>query len=186
MYRRGSKLFFVTPLTEFLFLIKKFMIQKGGNNFAFIDSQNVYQGTKELGWRLDWHRFRIYLREKYEVSRAYLFLGYIPKNEKMYKLLENADFVLCFKKVTNVHGEIKGNVDVNLTLKAILEKDNYDQAILVTSDGDFYPLVEYLTSINKLYTILSPCETTCSKLLKESAKKRIYFMQRLKDKIGQK
>ncbi len=51
------------------------------NNFAFIDSQNVHLGIATLGWKLDWRRFRVYLQEHYGVSRAYLFIGYVPENQ---------------------------------------------------------------------------------------------------------
>lgn len=54
-----------------------------GGNYAFIDSQNVNLGIRELGWQLDFARFRIYLKEKYGVSRAYIFIGYLPGNEHL-------------------------------------------------------------------------------------------------------
>ncbi|OGH64257.1 MAG: hypothetical protein A2821_02035 [Candidatus Magasanikbacteria bacterium RIFCSPHIGHO2_01_FULL_41_23] len=59
-------------------------MKKEGSNFAFIDNQNIYQGVRELGWYLDWRKFRRYLLEKYEVEKAYLFLGYLPENDKLY------------------------------------------------------------------------------------------------------
>jgi hypothetical protein len=34
------------------------------NNYAFIDSQNLNLGIRILGWKLDYARFRIYLKEK--------------------------------------------------------------------------------------------------------------------------
>ena len=47
------------------------------NNYTFIDSQNLNLGIQSLGWRLDYRRFRIYLKEKYDITVAYLFLGFI-------------------------------------------------------------------------------------------------------------
>lgn len=41
------------------------------SNFAFIDGQNVNLGIGDLGWKLSWRRFRVYLEEHYGVSRAY-------------------------------------------------------------------------------------------------------------------
>jgi hypothetical protein len=52
-------------------------MQKLLNNYAFIDGQNVYRGIKELGWKIDWTRFRRYLKEKYAIGTAYVFLGYV-------------------------------------------------------------------------------------------------------------
>lgn len=44
-------------------------------NAAFIDAANLYQAIKDLGWALDYRKFRRYLAEKYQVGKAYLFIG---------------------------------------------------------------------------------------------------------------
>jgi hypothetical protein len=49
-------------------------MQKKANNYAFIDSQNVNLAIRDQGWKLDWKRFRIYLKEKYGVTKAFLFI----------------------------------------------------------------------------------------------------------------
>ncbi|MDZ7291648.1 MAG: hypothetical protein ONB44_17400 [candidate division KSB1 bacterium] len=54
-------------------------------NYAFIDSQNLHLGMQELGWRLDYRKFRVYLEEKYGVRKAYLFLGFLPENQNFYR-----------------------------------------------------------------------------------------------------
>jgi len=38
-------------------------MKKIENNFAFIDGQNLNLGIQELGWKLDFSRFRQYLKE---------------------------------------------------------------------------------------------------------------------------
>ena len=40
------------------------MSKKSIKNYAFIDGQNVNLAIRDLGWRLDFKRFRIYLKEK--------------------------------------------------------------------------------------------------------------------------
>lgn len=54
------------------------------NNYAFIDSQNLNLGIKSQGWQLDFRKFRQYLRSKYKVTKAYLFIGHVADNEKLY------------------------------------------------------------------------------------------------------
>jgi hypothetical protein len=44
------------------------------NNIAFIDSQNLHLGTMSENWKIDFQRFRVYLREKFGVTEAYVFL----------------------------------------------------------------------------------------------------------------
>ncbi|MEK7138906.1 MAG: NYN domain-containing protein [Patescibacteria group bacterium] len=154
------------------------------NNFAFIDSQNLNLGIQSLGWALDFKRFRKYLQEKYHVKTAYLFVGYIQENQDLYSSLQKAGYVLIFKPVFPNHdGEVKGNVDADLVLQVMIEYPNYDKAIIVTSDGDFYSLVKYLYDNKKLKFVMSPYVKTCSKLLKKSAKEKIVFMANLREKL---
>lgn len=154
------------------------------NNFAFIDSQNLNLGTQELGWNLDFKRFRIYLKEKYKVSKAYLFIGYLPENQDLYNSLQEYGYVLIFKPVLkSKDGDVKGNVDAELVLQAMIDYNNYDKAIIVTSDGDFYCLVNYLYNQNKLEKVISPNREKCSVLLRRAAKEKIVFMNNLKKKL---
>ncbi len=157
------------------------------NNYAFIDSQNLNLGIQSLGWKLDFLRFRKYLKDKYGVNTAYLFIGYMTENQDLYSSLQKNGFVLIFKPtIQNKIGEVKGNVDAELVLQAMIDYKNYDKAIIVSSDGDFYCLVKYLYERNKLKTILSPYTKTCSILLKKSAKEKIVFMDNLKNKLSYK
>ena len=114
-------------------------------NYAFIDSQNLNLGTARLGWKLDYGRFRVYLRDKFGVTTAYMFIGYMPENQQLYSSLQKCGYVLVFKPVLQrKDGKVKGNVDAELVLQAMIDYGAYDQAIIVTSDGDFHCLVKYL------------------------------------------
>lgn len=155
------------------------------NNFAFIDAQNVHLGIKSLGWELDWEKFRIHLKDTYSVTTAYLFIGFLDSNQELYSMLQKVGYIIVFKPIIfDREGRVKGNCDADLVLHAILEKDNFDKAVIVTSDGDFYSLVRYLYQNKKLLTVLSPYVGTCSKLLKREAKEKIYSMDNLQKKIG--
>lgn len=154
------------------------------NNYAFIDSQNLNLGIQSLGWKLNYQRFRIYLREKYNVKVAYLFIGYIPEHQDLYSALQEFGYVLVFKPtLPDKNGDVKGNVDADLVLQAMLDYDKYDKAVIVTSDGDFYSLVKYLYKQNKLKFVMSPYVKTCSALLKKTAKEKMIFMANLKQKL---
>lgn len=67
------------------------------NNYAFIDSQNLNLGVRDQGWKLDFKRFRVYLKDKYHVQKAFLFIGYVPGNESLYTGLQHADYIVVFK-----------------------------------------------------------------------------------------
>ena len=159
---------------------------KKENNFAFIDSQNLNLGIQELGWSLDFRKFRIYLREKHRAGKAYLFIGYLSEQQNLYRSLQEYGYVLIFKPILkNSDGEVKGNVDADLVLQAMRDYKNeeFDQAIIVTSDGDFYCLIEYFYKRNKLKFVISPNKDKCSLLLRKKAKEKIIFLDNLKKRL---
>ena len=158
---------------------------KKSRNYAFIDAQNVHKGIETLRWKLDWFKFRRYLRDKYSIVVAYIFIGFIPQNQDLYTELQKAGYVLVFKPVIfDTGGKPKGNCDADLVLHALIEKENYNKAVLISSDGDFYSLVKYLVENDKLVMVLSPYVRTCSTLLKKEAKGKINYMDNLRRKIG--
>ena len=160
-------------------------MNKYENNYAFIDSENLYKGVSCLGWKLDYRKFRIYLKHKYHVSKAFLFIGFIPENANLYRLLQEGGYILVFKPtLINKDGTSKGNVDAELVLHTMIQYPNYDKAILVTSDGDFGCLAEYLYSEEKLKTVLSPSYKKCSALLKIQAKEKIVFLDSMNPKLA--
>lgn len=154
------------------------------NNYAFIDSQNLNLAILDQGWKLDFARFRIYLREKYSVSQAYLFIGYILGNQSLYTSLQEMGFIVIFKPtLTYTDGQIKGNVDAELVLHTMIEYPNYDKAVIVTGDGDFYCLVDHLFKKDKLLRLLIPNANKYSRLLKPFAPNAIDFMNNLRQKL---
>ncbi len=157
------------------------------NNYAYIDGQNLYLSIKILGWKIDWKRFRVYLKENYLIERAFLFIGYIDGNNNLYSRLQDAGFICIFKPVLKYkNGIIKGNVDTELVLHTMIHFKDFKKAVLITGDGDFYCLVQYLLEKDKLKTVLVPNRDKYSALLKKFAKKNIAFMNDLKNLIGEK
>jgi len=153
-------------------------------NYAFIDSQNLNLGISKLNWKLDFKKFRVYLEEKYKVSHAFMFVGFLPENQDLYSSLQKAGYILIFKPVLfDGEKKPKGNVDADLVLQAMIEYNNYEQALIISSDGDFYCLVKYLYEQGKLARVMSPYVKNCSKLLEKTAKEKIVFMDNLKNKL---
>ncbi len=140
--------------------------------------------VKGLGWSLDWRRFRIYLAEKYHVSVAYYFIGFVEGNEDLYISLQKAGFTLVFKPtLKQKDGSIKGNCDAELVLQAMIDQDKYDRAIIATGDGDFYCLAKYLLSIGKLKAVMIPNMHRYSALLKKVGGDHLIFMNDLRKKL---
>lgn len=145
--------------------------------YAFIDSQNLNLGTSKdiyrhrkliyKGWKLDFRKFRRYLTDKFRVSKALLFIGYIKQNKKLYRRLKTSGYELVFKPtVGNNQGKPKGNVDAELVLySAAIEYTHYDKAVIVSGDGDFRCLYEFLEKKHKLLAVVIPNRYSESSLL---------------------
>lgn len=140
------------------------------NNYAFIDSQNLNLGVRSQGWNLDFAKFRVYLKDKYHVEKAFLFIGFIEDNQPLYTYLQKAGYICIFKPTLRTSGhkkiKVKGNVDAELVLHTMIEYKNYDKAIIVSGDGDFHCLVEYLDEKNKLLKVIVPNKKYSSLLRK--------------------
>jgi len=156
------------------------------NNYAFIDSQNLNLGIRDQGWSLDFARFRRYLTDKYKVKKAFLFIGRVSGNESLYENLKRYGYVCIFKPTLEYKdGTTKGNCDAELVLQAMIEYPNYDKAIIVTGDGDFYCLAKYLLEMGKLKNVLIPNRLKFSALLKWGVFRPFsHYMNELESKLG--
>ncbi|HEX9721921.1 MAG TPA: NYN domain-containing protein [Candidatus Paceibacterota bacterium] len=147
-------------------------MRKNENNFAYIDGANLYRGIMGLGWELNYRRFRVWLREKYAVQTAYLFIGLIPKYKELYRYLQETGFTLVYKEVVyDGDGKAKGNCDADLVLNIVRDayEEKFDKAVIVSSDGDFAGLIAFLKERSRLLVVLSPHpKEKCSILIKRT------------------
>jgi len=124
------------------------MTEETGPNVAFVDGQNLHLGTRESGWSVDHIKFRTYLAEKYHVSEAYYFLGFVSGDEQdLYDNLQKAGFVLSFREHSpTLRGTKKGNVDSDIVF------------------GVMKKLVDYLVKKGKFGKMLFPNRASASSL----------------------
>ncbi len=154
-------------------------------NYAYIDGNNLHKGVKDLGWIIDYFRLRSWLIQKYQVSRAYIFLGYVAGNQRLYEKLRRSGFVLVFKSLTyQAEGKFKGNCDAELVLQAVVDyyENRFDGAILISGDGDFACLAMFLLTKKVLKTIVVPNKRSCSYLIKR-IQTRLLFLNDFKAKL---
>lgn len=161
------------------------------NNIALIDGQNLYLGTTEAEkkWTVDLMKFRIYLKKKYQVEKAYYFLGYVNNNfQNLYDKIQEAGFILKFREHNTVMlGKKKGNVDTDIVfdiMKKLYKKDNFDKIILVSGDGDYKKLVDFLIEENRFKKILFPNKKFASSLYKNITRVYFDYLENLRNKIS--
>ena len=181
------RLFKFSVCGDFYNSIKSKNMKRTGNNYAFIDSQNLNLAIRDQGWELDFRRFRRYLADKYGVTKAFLFIGYVPTNQTLYTSLQEYGYILIFKPTLILgNGKVKGNVDAELVLHAMIEYPNYEKAVIVSGDGDFHCLIKYLKGRKKLEKLIIPNQRKFSSLLREFIPNEVVFMNNLKHKLGYK
>lgn len=143
-------------------------------NYAFIDSQNLNLGIQKMGWKLSWQKFYDFLQKQYNVDKAFLFIGYMPDNVELYEQMHELGYFIVLKPTLEMFKNpagteepkskeqedkkpaVKGNTDAELVLYAVKEMPNYNKAVIVSGDGDFFSLVEYLDQQGKLEKLLAP------------------------------
>jgi len=154
-------------------------LKNKNNNFAYIDGANLNKALNDLGWILDYKRFRVWLSEKYGVKHAYIFIGMIPRYKNLYKYLQESGFTLIFKEVVyDGIGKPKGNCDADFVLQLVRDvyENKFNKSVVVSSDGDYASLIKFLMDKNKLEIILSPSiQKKCSILLKRTNAKISYI-----------
>ncbi len=152
------------------------MAENTENNYAFIDGQNLNAGIESAGWKIDHKKFREYLKETLGVKRAYIFIGFMEEHQVLYNTLQEAGFILHFKPlIRREDSVIKGNVDADMVLQAMIDIDRYDKAVIVSGDGDFAGLIRHLAGTNKLKQVIIPNREKYSSLFKRLEEYNKYF-----------
>ncbi len=162
-------------------------------NIAFIDGQNLYMATttNDKPWLIDLARFRVYLAQKYHVGQAYYHLGYVNEDHQdLYEEIQKAGFILKFREHNSAMvGKKKGNVDSDIIfsiMKRIYKKVDFDNIVLVSGDGDYKMLVDFLIEEDRFEKILFPARKNRSSLYKALSNKFMVYLddKDIKNKIG--
>lgn len=162
-------------------------------NIAVIDGQNLYMSTaknQDNPWQIDLARFRIYLQQKYHVADAYYFLGCVDDaNQDLYEQIQKAGFILVFRKHNTIMvGKKKGNVDTDIVfhiMKKLYKKEDFEKVVLISGDGDYKILVDFLIEENRFLKILFPNRRFASSLYKTLGSEYFDYLENpsIKDKI---
>lgn len=144
-------------------------------NYAFIDGQNLHLGTTNADepWKVNLARFRNYLHAKYNVEKAFYYLGYVQEGEdiqKLYERIQTAGFLLVFRQHNAAMlGKKKGNVDSDIIfsiMKRLYTHEDFNKVVLVSGDGDYKMLVDFLIAEERFEKILFPNSAYRSSLYK--------------------
>ena len=114
---------------------------------------------------------------KIQSRQCVLIYWTVPSRTSFYEHLQESGYILVFKQTVSVGGNIKGNCDAELVLKTVSDfyLQTVSSAILITGDGDFGCLVEFLQKHKAIRCVISPDENKCSILLRNKNTEMIFL-----------
>jgi uncharacterized LabA/DUF88 family protein len=169
------------------------------NNYAYIDGVNLHltYESADFDWKVDYNKLLNYLQKKYGVIVAHYFLGNTASTKPIYEKLSSYGYNIklkepspyrdkekvcpyCNKVIEPETQKYKADVDSYMTMQIMADMNDFDKAIIVTSDGDFDEIVKMLLNRDKLRLVFAPCREGCSKLLQRVAVDKIAYIDDFK------
>lgn len=140
---------------------------------VLVDAANMYHSAKNL------YKRRVNFKEVLKTAVAerqlvraiaYVIRGAANEDEEnFFEALSNQGFEVVIKDLQVFHGGArKADWDVGIAIDAIKLSDSVDVVVLVSGDGDYVPLVEYLQAAKGCRVeIMAFRQTTSSKLIEQ-------------------
>ncbi len=161
-----------------------------GKVYVFIDASNIYHSFKKLGWKIDFLKLKNYLENSLKLVRIYYYSAYDPdysKQRKFLDFLEMVGYIVRKKKVKFIKdvnsergGFHKGNLDVELAIDAVHNRDDFQSCVLFSGDSDFEALIKYLKEYRKNCVVISTKDHVSIELLKQA---KFIDLKKLKEQI---
>lgn len=141
---------------------------------VFIDVANLYHSAKNLyHGRVNYQELMKNLVGNRQLIRA---MAYVVKSEtavgeaSFFEALEKTGLELRVKDLqVYADGTKKGDWDVGLAVDAIRMADFLDVVVLVTGDGDYLPLIDYLKYGLGRYVEVAAFQRSASAKIQEAA-----------------
>ncbi|MBI4771147.1 MAG: NYN domain-containing protein [Chloroflexi bacterium] len=132
---------------------------------VFVDGANMFYAQREARWHIDFRRTldHFAFSRGYDLFSAFYFTGAPPVDEpeevRKYRRFRNALINIGYKVIDKEVKTIsdresgliiqKANLDVEITMYALLTVNNYDEAVFMSGDSDFAPLYSHLRATGK-------------------------------------
>lgn len=146
--------------------------------YAFIDASNIIYGARAEGWFIDQEKLLEYLKGKFSASKILFYYGKDSKNkrqENFLRKLRQFGFTLRIKEIKRFGKKTKANCDVDLTMDMLLMIKEYKRAVVLTGDGDFAPLLNYLVTKGRRLIIISSPKRTAREIKRIAGNEHIDF-----------
>lgn len=147
----------------------------------YIDAANILLSAKNIDFDLDLNKLFIHLKDKYKECHIIFFIGDIAVLKAMHETLRLNSVEVCIKQVAREGGKLKANCDVDLTNRVTVdvERDLIDMAIIMTGDGDFAVLFDYIKQMQKYSKCISMSRANTSIFLRRRQYLSTVFLEDL-------
>lgn len=149
---------------------------------VYIDAANIILSLKEINFNLDIDSLFIYLKDKYKNSKIIFFIGDVYYLKEIKDILIRHGIEICIKETSKEGGKVKANCDVEITQRIVVdvERNLADDFILLSGDGDFIGLFNYIFKMGKQAYCIAPTFKSTSIFIKrrQSLLKVIYLEQK--------
>jgi uncharacterized LabA/DUF88 family protein len=139
---------------------------------VFIDVQNMYHSAKNL-YNANVN-FAEILKEAVAGRQliravAYVIRSKSSEEETFFEALSKQGFEVRMKDLQIFYGGMKkADWDVGIAIDMIKTSESVDVVVLVSGDGDYIPVVEYVQNHGRLVEVLAFKKTTSSKLIERA------------------
>jgi uncharacterized LabA/DUF88 family protein len=142
-----------------------------GRTGVFVDMQNIYLSTKSVfgKGKINFSKLREYFEKSSANTTFTVFMCYDSDNQGQYSFL-NALSLLGFRVIAKPirklpDGSVKANMDLEIAVEIMSQADYLDEVVLVSGDGDFKVLVDFICRKGKVVTVVGPDKLTSPELM---------------------
>lgn len=139
----------------------------------FVDVQNIYYTCRDVFQRsFNYHVFWQHVSDHCTIKSAYAYAidRDDPQQQKFQSALRHIGFEVQLKPyISRSDGSSKGDWDVGITMDIMRHAAELDKIILLSGDGDFAPLLSYVSQQYNIETEVWGVETLTARSLVKSA-----------------
>lgn len=156
------------------------MIEKyiKGKTAVFIDAANIFYSQRTLNWKISFKKLAKYLKLSCNLFGIYFYYSKSDRSgnqESFFDILKDAGFILKIKPLKIIKTRDgkhldKGNLDVEIAMDIMLNKDKFETIILMSGDSDFEAILRHLKELGKRIIVMSTRGHISKELIKSSHK----------------
>jgi len=139
---------------------------------AFVDVQNIYMCVKTVfgHTKINYRILRDFLNRDGALVKMVAFTCYDPENRSQVDFM-HALALMGYRVVAKPikrmpDGNIKASMDMEMALEILVSAPYLDEIVLVTGDGDFAPIVDYVARMGKVIKVIGPDRLTSPELIR--------------------